>query len=763
MPDTAHAIQSIIGARRNGMATVNNHIGNWRELAQASARLDNSLLRLTEDPALPAEITGRLKDRRRTIMTLSPQVDGLIDRLGVLAARFGRETINIGVSGSARVGKSTLLQSIAGLDDNQVPTGEGLPVTAVRSRIFHTTSAPGATLRIHTYDSFRQEVLGPYSEILGLGEPPSTLEGFREYRYPESADDLADWGPKRHTRNVQLGRLRDIQASLWSYEDLLRGSARELRIALPDLRQYVAYPTREEEEETNGRPRRIYLAVREARIECLFPYTPVDKLGLIDLPGMGEVDPRADRRHVASLRDEVDVVLLIKRPVEGGAYWGDPDATLVDLLDEARGDLIADRRDFALIVINDDGESPARLKALQYAIADKVNSGRERDRLTVLETVAIDADSVAKNVLDPVLDHLGDRLPRMDRQLYEGTLRESATTAAEVKSLLAGVADDLLAVRQVVGSRDESLTQQADELHKDIAVALGAIVARLRQEAQDAAEDPDYLAAVQAVYDSATAWIRSGLGRGEEAWCRDALRTMIRSGGSQGFAEEEFNRVRVEVSGRFASLDDFFRRRMREIWTEIAQAFAGSLGALLTHSGSDDALERLKELVTSADEPCPTIRRAIQDLLDVRLEYRYQLYPHVRSALDGLQLQHDGGTRDGNVQIAVPVNAAGAEQLYRFIVGRAEQAAFLTKGELLAEAISPALIFHAVVEQFDDTVVRSEHSAVEFRRLARSYAAEIWPDLYGRQEGTRARVAEAVAASGAMAACLTAIESEVTR
>jgi hypothetical protein len=156
------------------------------------------------------------------------------------------------------------------------------------------------------------------------------------------------------------------------------------------------------------------------------------------------------------------------------------------------------------------------------------------------------------------------------------------------------------------------------------------------------------------------------------------------------------------------------------------------------------------------------IRRAIYDLLDVHLEYRYQLAPHVRAELDVLQLQQpDAGMTDGNVQIAVPVSETGAAELYRFIVGRAEQAAFLVRGALLAEEVSSAKIFHAVIEQFDDAVIRSEHSKAEFRGLARSYAAEIWPSLYGRQEGTRALIAQAVEASDAMTASLTEIESEV--
>jgi hypothetical protein len=345
----------------------------------------------------------------------------------------------------------------------------------------------------------------------------------------------------------------------------------------------------------------------------------------------------------------------------------------------------------------------------------------------------------------------------MDRQLYEGTLLESAQTAGKLRTLLGEVAADLLALRHAVGSRDESLIDLADELHKDVAVALALLVAQLRQQTKEAQEDPDYLAAVDAAYGAATDWIRSGLGRGEEAWRRDAVRSMVRSGGSQGFTEEEFNRIRVEVSTRFASLDDFFRVRLQQVWAEVAKAFSGSLGTLLPDPERPDALSRLRELATDADEPCPTISRAIEDLLSVRLEYRYQLYPHVRAELDGLQNQQ-GDT----VQITVPVSEAGAEQLYRFLLGRAEQAAFLTKGALLSEAVSPALIFHALVEQFDDTVIRSEHSAAEFRGLARSYAGEIWPDLYGRQEGARAKIAAVKAASDTVSTSLTAIESEVS-
>ena len=72
------------------------------------------------------------------------------------------------------MGKSTLLQTIAGLTDEQIPTGEGIPVTAVRCRLRHSTTHKRATLTLHSFESFRDEILRPYHQELGLVSYPIT-------------------------------------------------------------------------------------------------------------------------------------------------------------------------------------------------------------------------------------------------------------------------------------------------------------------------------------------------------------------------------------------------------------------------------------------------------------------------------------------------------------------------------------------------------------------------------------------------------------
>ena len=81
---------------------------------------------------------ARLQEALSTLR-FSPIYEAISDTLaslGLLKARFSRSTLNIGVSGRARVGKSTLLQSIAGLHDEQIPTGSGLPVMPCAAGFF---------------------------------------------------------------------------------------------------------------------------------------------------------------------------------------------------------------------------------------------------------------------------------------------------------------------------------------------------------------------------------------------------------------------------------------------------------------------------------------------------------------------------------------------------------------------------------------------------------------------------------------------------
>jgi hypothetical protein len=750
--DTATGLPARIAAildRRHGLvAPVRAEIEWWQRLDAQLLGLATAVGVLRDHQGTPEELRAVL-----TELGIDARVDdlrtGIADAgrlLRVLSARFSRPTITVGVSGRARVGKSTLLQSISGLGEDQIPTGKGLPVTAVRSRIRHSASAERATLSLHTFETFTADVLAPHHAQLGLPGLPTSIDEFAGWEYP--APGVPGTPPSHATL---LKRLRDMQAALPSYRGDLVGGERELH--LDELRPYVAYPTNEQlGDAPDAAVSRRYLAVRDLRIETRFPHNRVEQLSVVDLPGLGEVAVGADAHHVEGLQNEVDVVLLVKRAMGDEAYWGESDARALDLLDIARG--FVGKRDFVQLVLNQGGVDPAMAATLRDDVSREVNMGEAGRFFRVLEADAADPEDVFDHVLAPVLDHLADRLPAMDADVLDATRAETRSVADRVDALVADLSRALATVRASTGSAAEDLDRRSKRLRQDVAAGLQALVARLREQARDAAEDPDYVETVEEAYAATREWITGGLGVGEEAWKDEGLRRMRVDSFSAGYAGEELNRVRVEISDSFERIDAFFTDRVEKLWTDVATILGAELGTLLGDTGSGageadpeiepgtgrDALDRLAELLDAAQPPCPRLRRAVRTLRGIRLDYRSQLHPRVRSELDGLAIQlPDPQTGLLRTQITVSATGSGADELYRFVARMAEQAAYLTQKALLREAVTPALVLHAAAEQFEDSVIRSGDSEVEFKRLADAYKNDIWPGAYREMDAADAR------------------------
>jgi hypothetical protein len=748
-PDgTAARIARILDDRRRLLPAIRTTAARWRGVDEQLAALEAAVDALRIHATTPEELRAALA------LPFAEAREGAAEAvrlLRVLEARLARDTVNIGVSGQARVGKSTLLQSVSGLGDDQIPTGQALPVTAVRSRIFHAPELRRATLRLHSFDSFVADVLAPYHAELDIAGLPASPEEFRRWRYPAPDSAPAD----RPSWVTMLNRLRAMQASFPTYEHELTGGERV--VPLEELRPWVAYPTNAEEQGAGPVPRR-YLAVRDVRIDCPFPHAQVRRLGIVDLPGLGEFAARADEHHVGGLQNEVDVVLMVKRPVEGMAYWGDADARALDLVDSARG--FADRRDFVFLVLNTGDTTPALVTALRDHIRGQVNSGDPDRFFRVLECDAADQADVFAHVLAPALAHLAERMPAMDADTLAGTRAELRATAQRITVLADDLGRVLSTVAQSSGSVAEDLDARARRLRQDLSGALVGLVGELRRQARVVGEDEEYVGAVEHAYVGTRSWIADGLGTGEQAWRDEALRSMTVDRNSSRYAGDELNRVRVEISSCFEEIDVYFSARVQALWERVAAILRGHTGSLLADVEGEHALRRFAALLADASEPCPRLRRAVEQLLTVRLDYRSQLHPRVRAELDGLTLQErDPITGEQRNRVVVETSADGAEQLYAFVVQMAEQAAYLTKKALLLrEGVTPALVLHAAAEQLEDTMIRSGDSEREFKRLSRSYRDEIWPGVFGEIDAANARVAAVARARAALVACLTGVE-----
>lgn len=712
MESVAAAFESILRTRQGHLPFVEAEIGRWESARARIAEVEHAMA------GLSATDTG---DQSLGISTAEMRdiTQASLATLAAVRSRVVRATVNIGVGGAARNGKSTLLQSFTGLGDDQIPTGSGLPVTAVRSRIFNRPGQGRALLTMHTERSFLDEVVAPFHAELRLGPEPQSIAEFRALPYPLTEDELPPEARLNSGEaNPMRQRLLDMQSSLDSYSALLTGETREM--PLVGLRSWVAYPAPDE----GSDPQRRYLAVREARIECPFPEGDVMALGCIDLPGLGEIVPDADEHHLHGLQNEVDLVLLVKRPLGNTAYWEARDGRAISLITRARGPVRS--RDFAFIVVNSGGCDPENVAALQAHILNNVNEGTADKRYTVITADVKDPAEARKLVLESALGHLVTQLGAMDQAVLDDA-RERCDRGREQILIPAARAQEMLR-RITAPNRIDELLKRARQLRVEATQALQKVISELAAQAAGGAEDAEYLAEVEEAHRAVRDWITSGFGEGEDAWCARALERMALDAASAPFAVDELNRIRIEMGRRFSVIDGFLNRKRDHFWDRIGTAIGARLLGPAPTGTPEERLRRLHELFLDTPDPCPALAGAIDLVLDVRLDYRTRVFPQMLSAFDLLRAEaRDPHAREATGFLMVSRDNAGAHELYGHVQRLARQAAHEAKAALMDEHGTAGVVLLAYGRQFEDALIRSAESEPEFRRIAEAYRDELWP------------------------------------
>jgi hypothetical protein len=657
MGDITEQVDALLAARRERLPAVRAEIAGWRRVDAAIVALAEAVADLRRHPATPPAATAELDRLRVTETRLALAI--AVEPLHQVERRIGRGRLCVGVGGAGRSGKSTVVQSLSGLTDARLPTRRTGPVTAVRTRIVHSAGRVRAVLAPHTAETFRAA----------------------------------------HLQDPLLGRPGEIEAALWSYEGLLDRKGRPLELSGDELDRLPEYVTHPAGPHGSGRPvARRYLAVREARIECAFPHADVGAIEIVDLPGL-DGPPGADRHrhHVAALRHDADLVLLVKRT----ARWDSTDEAALVTLDEARG-FVGRRADFVVVVLNTDTDAAAP--------ADDT-PGSPLHTLTVDGRDPVD---VSARLLRPLLRHLADRLPAMDLEVHAGA---RAMTGAVRDEII-----DLAVTTKVIVDRAcdpvaGDLHRRADDVHTTCSDALRRVLDDVRRRA--GGSDPELIDAARRAHHGTVEWVRSGLGVGYDLWRSAARRT--------GFVHRELDRVRAEIDGRYRVLDGLLQRRLERARDDVADALADGLGPLLGARTGTAALERLGELADAAAPPCTTLRAAVDELLAVRLDYSTHLGPRIRNGL-------------GAFEIDAPADDVAA--LFAAVCSRAEETTARILDRVLREATLPGWVVLTAVERFVAAVLGTE----EIRRLARSHRHDLWPGRYrglGREDAPVARIVRA--------------------
>jgi hypothetical protein len=590
-------------------------------------------------------------------------------------------------------------------------------------------------------EQFLEEVVEPYFSDLGLPSHPRSLDEFLSTDLDAVQRTRSTDSQTRSSELDRLDRLISIQRAAPRYRPLLdRGEV--VLEDLGDLRRFVAYPTMDDSKADRGGE---YLAVRDCRIESPFPETAVDRLGIVDLPGLGELASGIDHRIMTGLKDDVDVVLLVLRAQVGLANIDEIDIRALDLIDQARRP-ISDTRDFAWIVINAGSGDEARVEDLKHHIQTRLNQDLTDSRYLSAVADGRSASSVHQNVLVPVLERLAARLPVMDQQVLDGALE----VLGQPMLLVQGAVETLLAAIAVARAQTGSVRGELDRLSEALRRDLSTDLRGLAPEHIGEAYVQRYVSRVGDMHKENKAWLRDGLGNfpTREEWVANARREQGVDGTLRPYAIRELHRLRVEITARYALVEEFLNDDiLASFYADICQAIAGTGPnsenvaradrASLIGPPSADPQGRLSSLISNleaCDPPAPGLQEAARRLVGLRFDFRLQSYP----VLHDLNLNtRPRGQED--FQGGFPPDFSTPEYMYEWFLEEMTKYSFDIQAELRADASRQFKVLSGAAVLFEDEIARSGTSAQEIRNLADGFRDELWPGKFDEFHSASAR------------------------
>ncbi|GAA1559094.1 hypothetical protein GCM10009827_095110 [Dactylosporangium maewongense] len=609
-------INEALNGRRGQRAFVDRLSAGWAAMTGGLDRLvglleaaDQAVRReqdVAERARIIAEVGGLLQQGRALAGTGGRIVDAG-RQIDAAAARVRRETVNIGVIGATKVGKSTLLRTITNLPDTVVPSTRFNPTTAAASSIYHTEGTPSATLMLHTWASFRDGYLAPLHDQAGLGPVPQDVAGFRDYRYPAAGSAEAA-GAKA---DDYLRKLHAAHRSLASYEALLLGPDRTVRVPFERLRPYIAYPRKETGDPVEVQP---YHAVRSVRIEQSFLDGTATRLGLIDLPGSGEAGLDIDRQFLQQVKNEIDLLVMVKRGDRKGASYLAEDSYTRNLADSARGGVPLE--DYYVVVVNRDRANDPEGEYFDNTVKSVRDASLERDIRVLTADVAV-RDEVVEELLQPLLRHLAGKLADMDRAVVRAAVSVASGAAAAVAAFAAEVRRSGQDLAQLLPNREDEFRTLAEELRNDLADDLSRLVDRY--DAALAAGDAGrtLTEAIAEAVGEARAWTRGGLGHGDRATWTTKIHGQFVHGPLET-KQDEYYRARTRIGEIFSGIDLSLAESVQQLWDDVAEVLRGRLTPELVPAGPN-ALHDLR--ATAGDRQARILAGALHRMCELKKDY----------------------------------------------------------------------------------------------------------------------------------------------
>ena len=735
-------LNRIIEARRNHLGELNNLVNQWQEFY---TKISASLSDVEKAESKETGIRGSAAEMRDILL----KINDVKNDTEKIRTRFSRETVCVGIGGAARMGKSTLLQTITGLTDTQIPTSDKFFTTATRSLIEHSTNEEIALADFHTKSSFMDQAIAPLCKKIGLPVPLS-FDDFCSTKL-----DLPANTPTTQENADVLQRLQDAQRYQSEYREYLNGEHGH-RIDLEDLKPFVSYPV------INGCPIKAgpYLAVSNLKIKTKFPAVGVESLRVIDLPGLGEAGVDLAAIQTRGLADDCDITFLLKRPQDANVQWTVTDSNALDAM-KAALPLLEDQTKFTAILANVGGIGRERADACVEAIRQALL----HRQFEIIQCDAKDADkSFAQETMPKILDFMAKNLPYVDEMIIGNLKKKSEGILEDACKKVSSILEKI----NPLTPKGKGAMWLAEEIREKIKIFLNAKEEDYKKRAEQ--PDPEWEENINLLKGEVDQWIAEGCGYGS----KDAFVTAIRSDSmeAKGKPASVTNACRVKFREQWETIDFHLQERIARVLSEIVDGLQkNGLDGLVperkqTGNAYEDVKCQMRELADRIDrrytyngdqEALRDLSKPVRRCADFELQFRIHLEPAMRAKTRLLVTEELPSVRGSDdvlpyaekllEKLLEASNAYATEILQKKSPSskkfekarkllektisdeqsRKDILSIMEQNSVASDAFNPNRIFASIVEIFTDAFIRSKSSKDACQILVREWEKEITP------------------------------------
>lgn len=691
-------ISQILANRRPFGEKANKTVEQLRNVSAALAEfvvfVPNMLQR-----DIPDDSRSKISTLERRIPALQANITKQQADLQQLALRFGRGTLNIGIVGNARQGKSTFLQALTGLTSEEIPAAETDHCTGAPSLIINHKETY-ADVEFFTESGFLQEIIAPFYMQLSLTPLPTSFHAF------VSAPLAVPNRKLSATEDALYDKLKYRHIVAKEYQPLL-GKPPE-RIGKDRIRSYIA------QQDVNGGKIATWLAVKMATIYCPFSVSDAGSISVCDTPGLGDFVCGAEDSLVHNIGKNLDAVLMLKRTPKGGIATPE-DTQLYDLLPKAVNEF--EPKDWSYFIVNRDG-TENETKSFEAQIQQKIQCR---------SFVTLDArkpDEVLSS-FDSILQDIASNQQALDRTLSDARFEN---VKAIVNQLVAMVAEAKTALPKSVGTDGmgtAELHSLFDPLWNNVAEHLKHLAHSYRESRDKTGKLNEQVDVIQG---AVLAQVRKRL---EQVQPSDYA-----GQGLPQFTSDLFHELRVTLATAFDKLDDDLTESIDVLRSEVCKIFwnTGRLEGIFDTSDPQMWLRQLADAWKSLDNG-QAMANVIERFANTEFTFRGYLLAKVRGTLDPLDEE------------------SGASIHYRFAIGNkwddvrgklwsaCNNAVGVCSDVLKGLSVDKNGALFSCNEQFTDGVLRLggwNRARQLWANFYDEYKSEIWAERFSKIEVNKA-------------------------